>query len=309
MMRCTIGVDLGGTEIKAGIYDQGMNRVARFTRATDAKEGPTGIILRIVEIVEELRRWGNACAIGVGCPGPLSPSKGITYRPANLPGWDQVPLRDTVAKRAGLPTIIDNDANLAAYGEYRHDPSIRDLVLLTLGTGVGSGTIVDGRILHGHFENGSEWGHTIIDPGGLPCACGQRGCFEQYASASSVAKRATEAYTEACLDPPCTPLTSADVVAYAQRGDAIALRIWDEACRAIALTCINIQHIINPRRILLGGGMSAAGAYLMGRVKAHRDALKWHLHDDEPEITIAALGNEAGSFGAAAAAWLIAPDV
>lgn len=309
--RLTIGIDLGGTDIKAALVSDDRAPDTCITRPTNADTGPDRVIDNLVAIIDELRSTATPAAVGIGTPGPLSPSRGVVYRSANLPGWDNVPLRDTIAQRTGLPVVIDNDANVAAYGQYRADPSVRNLIFITLGTGVGAGTIVDGRIFHGHYENASEWGHMIVHPGGILCNCGQRGCLEMYASAHNIARRVTDeinAGAVSCLcgdgvSPGNHPVVTApDVVTAAREGDPVAARIWDEACHALAVACVNMQHALNPRRILFGGGMSAAGDFLLDTIHGHYDNLHWRLCDDAPELRLATLTNAAGIIGAAALA-------
>ena len=337
---CALGIDLGATDIKAALVDRTGKILARDTQPTRAELGPDAVIDRIVELIERLRTGApslqskgggpkranesehtthkpDIVAVGIGTPGPLSPSRGIVFKAANLPKWRNVALRDRIAERIGLPVVMENDANAAAYGEYRRadDKSHQDLVLLTLGSGIGAGTILRGRILHGHFENASEWGHMIVEPNGRPCPCGQLGCLERYASAGAIARtivaqiergqssslaeraRAGEAVGRA------VHANAADVARAAQAGDALAQTVWDEACRYLAVACINIQHAVNPQSILLGGGMSAAGDFLLDPVRRHTEAMRWKLHDDHPEIALAQLGNDAGTIGAALLAW------
>ncbi len=304
----TVGIDLGGTNIKAGTVDRELNITTQLTRPTLAKEGPDAVIDRIVTIINELRSNDEPAAVGIGSPGPLSPSRGIVYRSANLPGWENVTLRDTIARRTDLPVVIDNDANIAAYGQYRADPSANNIVLFTLGTGVGAGTVIDGAIFHGHHENASELGHLIVRPGGIPCNCGQRGCLEMYASASNLARRANDeinAGAESSLSTRTdlkNPITAPDVIAAVHDGDALARRLWDDACGALAVACVNVQHTLNPERILFGGGMSAAGDFLLDAIRRRYSATHWHLCDDAPELLLAPLTNTAGIIGAAALA-------
>jgi glucokinase len=182
-------------------------------------------------------------------------------------------------------------------------------VVLTLGTGIGAGVVTDGKILHGHFENAAELGHMIVECNGVPCACGQRGCLEAYASASAVARRARSALDgkeQSSLTARVEQggaLSAEDVVAAAKSGDQLSLRIWNETCRYLAVGCINIQHAFNPQRIALGGGMARAGAFLLDGVRRYVRDLTWKLHDDVPEIVLAELGYDAGIIGAAALAW------
>lgn len=178
------------------------------------------------------------------------------------------------------------------------------MVMFTLGTGVGGGVVVDGRLLHGHFENAGELGHMIIEQGGRPCKCGQRGCLEQYASATYTAERAMEglragrdSVLRRVLDAKKS-LTSHDVVDAVSAGDAFAIEVWEVTCRALAIACVNMQHFCNPARIVLAGGMASAGEVLFGRVRAYVDELTWKLMDDRPEIVPPALGPDAGLVGA-----------
>jgi len=308
--RVTIGIDVGGTDIKCGVVSRQLHIVARGTVATEAGHGPDHVINLIVDVILKFAEGRDVAGAAIGVPGPLSPSRGVVIQPGNLPGWVNVALRDRVAEATNLPVVMDNDANLAAYGEFRAGGAdATDLVLLTLGTGVGSGAVLDGRILHGHFENASEWGHAIVVPEGRPCHCGQRGCLEQYASAGNVAKRVVEEIEkggESLLKEHLMAgrtVTAMDVLEASRQGDALAGRVWDEACYYLAVACVNIQHALNPGRILLGGGMSGAGEYLLARVRSHFDRLFWKQHDDAPEIALARLGNDAGVIGAGALAW------
>jgi glucokinase len=200
---------------------------------------------------------------------------------------------------------LENDANAAAYGEYWAGAGKDggDLVMLTLGTGLGGGAIIDGRILHGHFDNAAEIGHMIVVAGGLECPCGQRGCVEQYASASAVARRVNAALDLGELSTLSPPFTSEKVVEHAQEGDSLCLRIWDDACFYLSLACVNIQHLYNPARIVIGGGMADAGSFLLDRLHERVREQTWDLCDDSPEIMPATLGYDAGVIGAAGLAF------
>lgn len=328
MTMLALGIDLGGTDIKAALVDPAGRIERRLTQPTQAELGPDVVIDRMIELVDRLRGGQEhddpieVVGIGVGTPGPLSPTRGVVFQAANLPGWLNVELRERISDRTKLPVVVDNDANVAAYAEYRlsGDDTLQNLVLLTLGSGIGAGTILNGCILHGHFENASEWGHMIVEPDGRPCPCGQHGCLEQYASAAAIARTATERVEQgessslAQGAPPgkgTTPsrsrlgmrITSADVATAAQAGDSLAKEIWDRACRYLAIGCVNIQHALNPQRIVLGGGMSAAGEFLLDPVRKHARAIRWKLCDDAPTITPAQLGNNAGTIGAGLLAW------
>jgi len=313
--RYAVGLDLGGTHLKAAVVDDHGRVLHKMGSATRAERGVEAVLSDLAQAADvvitasEVER-GDIAGVGIGAPGPLSPSRGLIYRSANLPPFQNVPIRDELARRTGLPVAFDNDGNAAALGEFwvgagSPDASgpVRDLVLLTLGTGVGAGVILDGRLLHGHFENAGELGHTIVEPGGLPCPCGQRGCLEQYASAGAVARRmAAELHGKSGPARPGSDddaMTCEAVADAARAGDPLATRIWDDACRYLAVACVNIQHTYNPAVVALGGGMSAAGDLLVDLVRDHLRQQRWRLADDLPRIVLAKLGNDAGVIGAA----------
>jgi len=284
--------------------------------ASHVNRGPYPVIDDMAAWIEEAIGVVGAgrdgvVGVGIGSPGPLSARQGVVYKAANLPGWVDVPLRRAMRERTGLPVVIDNDGNLAAYGEYWAGAGrgSDDMVMLTLGTGVGAGVVIDGEILHGHFENAAELGHMIVVPNGRICSCGQRGCLEQYASASNVGKRLQEAVREGACSVLAGPVEmgvdvgSKEVARAAQDGDDLAAQIWDEACYFLAVACVNIQHGFNPERIVMAGGMSKAGAFLTDFVRNHFELLTWQLCNDVPDIRIAILGDDAGVIGAAGWAW------
>lgn len=352
--HAAVGVDLGATNLKIAVVDRVGAVLAATTTPIAAHDGPDAVLAEIVEGVHAVikaasRAKSQIVGVGVGTPGPLDLKKGVIVQAANLPGWQDVPVRAYVQEKLGLPVVLENDGNAAAYGEYwvgagrdgnaalaagkaaladskaanadskaanaDRNAAVAaggDMVMLTLGTGVGCGVIIDGRILHGHFDNAAELGHMIVAAGGLACPCGQRGCLERYASASAVArhaKAAVEAGEKSSLADRVragNEIDAESVAQHATAGDEVAKRIWDEACNYLAVACINIQHAYNPRRVVLGGGMALAGDFLLDRVRHHLQAGRWTLHDDLPEVTIAHLGYDAGTIGAAGLAWLAA---
>lgn len=311
-----VGLDLGGTNIKAALVDPRGAITERLELPSAAARGPEAVINDLVSSARSLvarlpNGWSEIVGVGVGSPGPLSPRAGRIARMANLPGWNDVPLRDRLSAALKCPVHLDNDANLAAFGEFwvHRDQRPEDMVLLTLGTGVGVGVIVDCGIFHGHFENAAELGHMIVAVNGIPCPCGQRGCLEQYASAAAVARRAAHAVRQGQPSSLSEILhthgdLSAEHVGQAAReGDFLALGIWDEACLYLAVAIINLQHAYNPARVLLGGGLSRAGDFLLDKVRRHITQQRWTLFEDIPEVALATLGYDAGVIGAAALAW------
>jgi glucokinase len=311
-----VGVDLGGTTVRVALVDpEGQLKYDR-AYASQVDRGPYPVIDDMAAWIQEaIDAIGvsrdELVGVGIGSPGPLSARQGIVYKAANLPGWVDVPLRQAMQERTGLPVVIDNDGNLAAYGEYWAGAGrgSDDMVMLTLGTGVGAGVVIEGEIFHGHFENAAELGHMIVVPNGRLCTCGQRGCLEQYASAGNVGKRLEEAVRDGETSILAGPVEkgedigSKEVVIAAREGDELAARIWDEACFFLAVACVNIQHAFNPERIVMAGGMSKAGAFLTDLVRNHFELLTWQLCDDVPDIRIAILGDDAGVIGAAGWAW------
>lgn len=314
--QAVIGIDLGGTQVKLALVGQNGKVIARDATPFDPAASPEAVIAvmadRAVALTEsEAIAWSDVRGIGVGAPGPMSPSQGRIFHCANLPMWIDVPLRALLSGRLDKPVVMDNDGNAAAFGEFWAGCGRGggDIVVLTLGTGVGAGVILEGRIFHGDFENAAELGHTIVALDGLPCACGQRGCLEMYASASAVARRVCTALEHGEVSLFSAKLagngspSARDVAETAQRGDELCARIWNEACRFLGVACVNIQHTFNPRRIALGGGMAQAGEFLITKVRDATRELTWKLHDDCPEIVLAELGYDAGVIGAAGLAW------
>jgi glucokinase len=307
-----IGLDIGGTALKGGVVAKDGSVLARHTASTDADSGPDTVIARVIEMVEALSSAAAArglriASIGLGVPGLVSRESGVVRAAPNLPGWKDVPLGELLHRKAGLRVTIDNDANNAALGEFIAGAGhgARDLVMLTLGTGVGSGLILDGRLWHGATGHAGEIGHMIVQPDGRVCGCGQHGCLEAYASAASTARRAEELVAagepstlKAVLDRG-EVLDSKHVVEAAKAGDALSLRIWDESCKYLAIACISIQRILSPQAVVFSGGMSKAGTFLLDPLQVHMDRISSKSFGRIPEVRIAELGNDAGFIGSA----------
>jgi len=313
--KFTIGIDLGGTNIKAGVLNDAGLLVHRRSIETQAEGGFEHVFDRLVRLVDDCitdadLAKNDVLAIGYGTPGPMSHKEGIIYASPNLPGWENVPLRARFSAAVGLRVTLDNDANAAAYGEFIAGAGrgAADIVMLTLGTGIGGGIITNKRLQRGAFDNAAEIGHMIIVPNGRACPCGQHGCLERYGSANAVAERFIEAVRagedsslNADVDAP-RALTSADIARAAQAGDGLAARIWDETCFYLALACVNIQHILNPERVVFGGGLIGAGDQLLTPIRRHFEERSWRIAADQPRIEPALLGDDAGVIGAAALA-------
>jgi len=315
MSELYVGIDLGGTNIKIGLFDSQLRAVHKTSVATQADMGPEVVLDKMAQTVEQLLAdtglpLDDVVAVGIGTPGPANYSEGVIIKSTNMPKFKNVPICRILKEKLGKPIVFDNDANVACYGEYAvgAGKGVKDMVFFTLGTGIGGGIISKGELVHGCAENAAELGHMIIYPDGRACNCGQKGCVEAYASADSTARRATEAIEagaesslKAVLDEK-GKLTSKDVYEHLARGDALAKEITDGTAKALAITCINMLHTTEPKRIVFAGGMIAAGDVLLERIKHYFDEQIWTLKKEQVEICFATLGEDAGITGAAALA-------
>jgi glucokinase len=311
-----VGVDLGGTNIKAGLLDENAKVLSSFSVLTEVEKGNAHVVNNIVSAAERaIQEAGvpksEVVGIGIGSPGPLSHRRGTIINPGNLPCLANTPIREIMQQRTGVRTTLENDANAAAWGEFwaGSGKDVTDFIMFTLGTGVGGGVIVDGRMLRGYYENGAELGHIIVKPGGRLCSCGQHGCVEAYSSAYFLARHAEE------LIDAGQPSSLADrrrngqmlmaehIVEAAKAGDKVAQQVWNDACYYLAVATVTLQHTTNPQRVVMAGGLIAAGDFLLEPVRRYFRELTWKLLDDFPDIRFATLGNDAGLIGAAGCAW------
>lgn len=310
-----IGIDLGGTAVKGGLVQADGTIVEKQSIPTEADRGVDHVVGRMADLVRDLAAMAgeagqHVAAVGLGVPGTLSHATGTVIAPPNLPGWRNVPIVRRLAEATGFRVTLENDANAAAWGEYvcGAGRGCRSMVMITLGTGVGGGFVFDGRLFRGSHEAGAEIGHMIVVPNGRVCACGQRGCLEAYASASSTAARALERLRAGepsrlrVLFESGAALTSENVAEAAQQGDPLAGEVWRETCELLATACVSLQHIIDPERFVLAGGMSGAGERLLGPVRDAAARIASPMFGQAPEISLATLGSDAGLVGAALSA-------
>ncbi len=316
MTETYVGIDVGGTNIKIGLFDAELKLLSKTSVTTDADMGPEIVIDKMARTVKDLLAdaglpLDDIVAIGIGTPGPAKYSEGIIIRSTNMPKFKNVPICKMLNERLGAPVVFDNDANVACWGEFAAGAGkdVDNMVFFTLGTGIGGGIVSDGELVHGWDENAAELGHMIIYPNGRNCNCGQKGCAEAYASADSTARRATEAIEggadsslKKVLDEK-GKITSKDVYEHLAAGDEPAKEVTDGTAEALAITCINMLHCTEPKRIVFAGGMIAAGDALLSRIQHFFDKHIWTIKkEDQIEICFATLGEDAGIIGAGALA-------
>jgi glucokinase len=279
-----VGVDLGGTNIVAGaLAEDGSDVVALRSEPTRADQGADAVVDRIVRMIDTViaetiahagAKREDVIGVGVGAPGPLDRERGIVITTPNL-GWTNFPLRDVIAERVRLPVRIDNDANCATLGEWWIGAAkgATNVIGMTIGTGIGGGVILGGRLYHGSSDVAGEIGHATIDITGRRCKCGNYGCLEAYASGPSIADRAREALSgDDCLmvkmaggDP--AKITAATVYEAAKRGDDVALDVVRETSRFLGAGVANLLNIFNPDVVVICGGVTQAGDTLFAPLR------------------------------------------
>ena len=305
----TVGVDIGGTKISAGAVDASGRIWARSLRATDPRD-PDQIEDAVVDAVAELAaQHPDVAAVGVAAAGFVGPDRDTMLFAPNI-AWRNHPLGTRLAERIGLPVVVENDANAAAWAEYRfgNGRGTQDMVMLTLGTGLGGAVITDGRLVRGAFGAAAELGHMKVVPDGHYCGCGQEGCWEAYASGTALARLAV---STAVTDPQGAramlavadgePLSGAHVTAAARQGDPLATRLLQRFGFYLGLGIATLVAVVDPEVVAVGGGIAAAAGDLI--LPAARDAFLSKLSGrgfrGELRIVTAALSNDAGVVGAA----------
>ncbi len=307
-----LGIDLGGTNIKSGVVDDEGHPLSHVSMPTQADHGGEAGIASLAEAGRRAVEasgvgWEGIAAVGLGSPGTMDIDAGMLLEPPNLPGWENLPVRALLEAKLAKPTVLQNDGNAAAFGEYwvGAGHGARSMVMLTLGTGVGCGIVIDGSILQGRHSHGGECGHIVVQmENGRRCSCGKMGHLEGYASATAVAKRALEALeaddapsTLRTIDP--AALDSRAVFMAAQAGDAIGERIREETAYYLAVGAICLMNTIDPDIVLFGGGMIAAGSPFLTAIQRHVKELAFPVPAARTRIEFALLGGDAGFIGAA----------
>lgn len=314
-MRYVLGVDIGGTNLVVGaVTEDGMQVRGLRSEPTGAVHGADHVIDRIVTMAEatiaETRRDDPAAQIagvGIGSPGPLDRKAGIVLLTPNL-GWVNMPVRDRIGERLGMPAALDNDANCAMAGEWWVGAAkgARHAVTFTLGTGIGGGIVVDGKLLHGASDVAAEIGHITIETNGRRCGCGNDGCLEAYASGPAIARRAAEAL-EAGADSSIPLIVQGDrsrisaqtVYEAAAAGDPLALEVVQDTAKYLGVGVANLINILNPEVVVICGGVTHAGDRLFVPLRREVNRRAFRPAVQACRIVPGALPGTAGVVGAA----------
>jgi len=313
-----VGIDLGGTNIAAGAMPtDGTREIAMRMAPTKAEEGSAAVVDRIVAMVEDVIAQTRAetgaersdfLGVGIGSPGPLDRLRGVVIVTPNL-GWRDFPLRDEVGSRVSLPASLDNDANCATLGEWWRGAARggRNVVGLTIGTGIGGGIILDGKLYHGASDAAGEIGHTTIDSTGRRCKCGNYGCLEAYASGPAIAERAREALDGdgssillELVDGDASRITAATVFEASKRGDQVALEVVRDTAHFLGVGISNLINIFNPDLVVVAGGVTQAGDILFDPLRAEVRRRAFKPSVEACRIVPGALPLSAGVVGAVA---------
>jgi glucokinase len=293
MTKQVIGIDLGGTAIKLGRFTEDGNCLQSITVDTPQPATPEAVLYKIVDAIAQIDPDNQSIAIGVGTPGPADAAGRVAKVAINLAGWQDVPLADWLEAKTGKPTILANDANCAGLGEawLGAGRNFDNLILLTLGTGVGGAVIIDGKLFVGPQGAGAELGLITLNPDGPMCNSGNQGSLEQYTSISAIRRR--------------TGKEPAELGKLAKNGDSQALTFWREYGKDLGIGLTSLIYVLTPQAVIIGGGVSASFKYFYPAMQAEIEKRVLPTSRVGLQILPAKLGNAAGMVGAAKLAWVI----
>lgn len=308
-MSLTIGVDVGGTKVAAGVVDQHGHIVEKLKRFTPAAS-PGGTIAVIADVVNELLGRYEVDAVGIGAAGFVDQTRSTVLFAPNL-AWRDEPVKKLVEERIGRPVVVENDANAAAWAEAKLGAArgLEQVLLITVGTGIGAGIVLDGRVYRGRFGSAGEPGHYRVVPEGRLCGCGNQGCWEQYASGSALvaeardfARRSPEAAVRLLQLAGGSPegIDGPAVTAAAREGDVAALQCFEIVGSWLGAGLADLSAILDPGCFVIGGGVSEAGELLLQPAReAYHHGLTGRSHREFADVRLAELGPDAGLIGAA----------
>ena len=309
-MSLTIGVDVGGTKVLGGVVDQ-SGKVLKLARCDTPREGGRALTNAISDVAKELMADFTIDSVGVSAAGFVSSDRKTMLATPNIAGWNGVNLDSDLTELIGLPVVIENDANAAAWGEARFGAGRgkEHLLMLTVGTGIGGGIVVNGDLYRGAFGIAAEIGHMRVVPDGHLCGCGARGCFEQYGSGNALLRHAREAIAASPDiarnllsrgDGTIDGLTGQAITEAARDGDAVALAAFNTTGQWLGAGIATLSVILDPERVVIGGGVIDAGEILLEPTRAALERfMPFAGKHPYPEIIAASLGNEAGLVGVA----------
>ena len=309
-MSYTIGIDVGGTKVLGGVVDE-TGKIVATARKDTPRQGGAALTQTIADTAKELMAQYEVSSVGVSAAGFVSSDRKTMLATPNIADWNGVDLDSELTKLIGLPVVIENDANAAAWGEAKFGAGRNQdhMMMLTVGTGIGGGIVVNGNLYRGAFGIAAEFGHLRVVPDGHLCGCGARGCFEQYASGNALLRHAREAIAAspdlargllARGDGTLEGLTGRAITDAAREGDQVALAAFNTTAQWLGAGIASLSVILDPEVVVIGGGVIDAGEILLAptRVSIERNMPFAGKHP-YPEIIAATLGNQAGLVGAA----------
>ncbi len=313
MKQFSIGVDIGGTSVKLGLVSPRGTVVFRrhfLTHQMPSRTGFLNVLTSHVQgIIKEARKKGLAVGgVGIGAPGPVDVARGFVYFFPNIPGWNNTPLRALLENKLKLPVQVDNDANAMTLGEFRFGAGkgVTDLIALTLGTGIGGGLVIAGKLFHGPRFSAAEIGHLVINENGPLCSCGNHGCVETYVGSGHFVeevrrrlKNGEKSILSGWAKRDKSGITPLGVAQAAKQGDRFSKRVWREAGEHLGTALVGLVNILNPQKIILGGGLAQNGEILFKPVVQTIMKKAFPIAARSVKVVPAKLGVDAGLIGAA----------
>jgi glucokinase-like ROK family protein len=306
-----LGIDIGATSVDVAVTDARMAVLDQLSEPIDVRHGPDAVLAVVLDLVGKLRSSGNAVDLhgaGVGVPGPVSFREGVPVAPPIMPGWNQFPVRSVLSQHLGCPVLVDNDVNIMALCEMHAGlaRTVDDLLFVKIGTGVGCGIVVDGRVYRGTSGSAGDIGHIRVDDEGPVCSCGNVGCLEAHFSGAALARDATEAARSGRSDvlaeqlAAAGVLTAADVAAAAGGGDQVAVELVRDGAHQLGLLLAGLVSFFNPGMVVLGGEVAAGlGHPLLAELRSVVYRRSLPLATGNLPIVLSELGSRAGVIGAA----------
>lgn len=303
-----IGVDVGATNIKAGLVRRDGKIVKELRRPTRGKEGVEVVVGEICQVCQELASCEAPLCIGVGMPGLVDPDSGVVRVPPNLPDWHEVAIRDVLQDRLQAPVVVGNDVNMVTYGEWMFGAGkgVEDLLVITVGSGVGGGMVTGGRLYLGGHGLAGEIGHTTVEPDGPPCNCGNHGCLESFVGAEYVKGKAIGLINKGVrtqitnlVDGDLDSISPEVISRAAANGDDLARRLLTGMGRYLGIALANAISLLDPQRVVIGGGVAKAGELLLNPIRETiRERLYSYVYSNV-QVVPAKLGDSGGVIGAA----------